>query len=272
MQNRYAIQKYHHWHVMVVFSFTYSTISWWKFANILYKVILNLFENNLIIIAKIYVSIDGLSIYFYSLYNNELIHYFRSLNVEYVSANWCISGPERYLIYYYCLLRYICQWLEFMNQQSCLRHNDERTKNIFYIQLPLHNTNHDKMHKYMFILLLHGLSWYFLVDIFDRETWNENFIYFRKCISGNMLFQKIIHPVEWLMIHISLASSLINNLWICTFFMLIFQTIRFKDVQLQWQQKYGFNDALYSLKRLISMEKIICGKWWYWSCWYKACD
>ena len=47
--------------------------------------------------------------------------------------------------------------------------------------------------------------------------------------------------VEWFLIHVYMARSLVDHLLLCTYFVSfscqIFQTIRFKGVQLQWQQQ-----------------------------------
>ena len=47
-------------------------------------------------------------------------------------------------------------------------------------------------------------------------------------------------------------------LWLCTFFPFFITNclkIRFKDVQLPWQQKYGFDNESYSSKIVLIMEK-----------------
>ena len=60
------------------------------------------------------------------------------------------------------------------------------------------------------------------------------------------------------MIHITRASSLVNHLGICTYFVSFscqnFQTVRFKNAQLQLQ-KNGFNGAPYSYKKSTQHEK-----------------
>ena len=66
MDNISDTQQYHYWNMMFDFSLIYSTISWLKVANILYKVILNLFDYNFITMTKIYVRIDGPYINFWS--------------------------------------------------------------------------------------------------------------------------------------------------------------------------------------------------------------
>ena len=43
-----------------------------------------------------------------------------SLYGEFVLANLCISGPERDFIYYDSFWSYNCQWLDLMNQTSCV--------------------------------------------------------------------------------------------------------------------------------------------------------
>ena len=69
------------------------------------------------------------------------------------------------------------------------------------------------------------------------------------CYSKQKVF---IHLVELFLIQISLDSSLVNHSWLCTYFVSflcqLFQKIRFKDVQIQWQQKYGFDDSSYCYK------------------------
>ena len=44
-----------------------------------------------------------------------------------------------------------------MYQKSCGRHNNETKDNIFDVQFPFHNITHEKIEKYIFILLRNEL-------------------------------------------------------------------------------------------------------------------
>ena len=59
MEDTAVIQKYYLRHIMLAFLLLFLTMSWWKVANIIYKLILVLFGNNFIITANICVSIDA---------------------------------------------------------------------------------------------------------------------------------------------------------------------------------------------------------------------
>ena len=157
--------------------------------------------------------------------------------------------------------RYIFQWLELMNQKSCLGNNNEQKQNIFDIQFPLHNLNNYKIHIYIFIFLLHDFRWYIVVGVFVNKTWNELCIYFWSFVPDNVWLNFfLIHLVAWIMINIYPEILLVNHLWLFTYFppflCQIYQTIRFKDVQLQLQQKNMDLMMHHNLtKRVLSMVK-----------------
>ena len=68
-----------------------------------------------------------------------------------------VSLDPKYIFFIKIYFRYICQILESMYQKRCLRNNDEIKDNILDMKFPLHNITHDKIHKYVFILLLNDL-------------------------------------------------------------------------------------------------------------------
>ena len=59
-----ATEQFLHQHMMLDFSLPYSTILWWKVANILCNVVLIILDNTFIIIANICIKIDVSSIDF----------------------------------------------------------------------------------------------------------------------------------------------------------------------------------------------------------------
>ena len=83
-----------------------------------------------------------------------MIQYLISLDGEVVLSNSGATGPEIYFVYLYCVFGLVVKKLNLMYQKSGIRHNDERKDNIFYMQFPLHNITHEKIQKYMLILLL----------------------------------------------------------------------------------------------------------------------
>ena len=64
-----------------------------------------------------------------------------------------------------------------MYQKTCLRHNAERKDNIFDMRFPVQNITHDKMQKYMFILLLNDLCLNMFCGFFFNQTGIKIFIY-----------------------------------------------------------------------------------------------
>ena len=110
-------------------------------------------------------------------------------------------------------------------------------------------------------MVLHHVSSNNFVIVSVNQTQNMLFIYIWQLLLENMLFQKnCTHRVQWFLIHISMASSLVNNTWLWNYFLVfscqVFQTVRFKNVQLQQQQKYIYLLMYINLaKRLISMAK-----------------
>ena len=83
-----------------------------------------------------------------------------SLYGEVVLANLCISGPERDFIYYDSFWSYNCQWLDLMNQTSCVGNNIKIEEDVLVILFQIHNINQDKIQKYLFMFFLHEFSSY----------------------------------------------------------------------------------------------------------------
>ena len=95
----------------------------------------------------------------------------------------------------------------------------------------------------------------------SHKTWNELCIYFWSFVPDNVWLNFfLIHLVAWIMINIYPEILLVNHLWLFTYFppflCQIYQTIRFKDVQLQLQQKNMDLMMHHNLtKRVLSMVK-----------------
>ena len=69
----------------------------------------------------------------------------------------------------------ICQKLESMNQKICVGNTryfyfkNEGKEDTFIVLCQLHNINQEKIHKYMFILLLHDSNGYIFCGCFMSE-------------------------------------------------------------------------------------------------------
>ena len=161
------------------------------------------------------------------------------------------GGSIRQLLYFctwkcFCLLwsflGYNYQWLELMNHKSCVRKNYKIREDIFVFLCQLQNIHDEKILEYMFILLLHDFSWFIYCGCLCLLFWNLIVEHIMSFLPENLWWQTLFLNLffENIYFHISLESSPEINLFLCTYFLYpshqLFQIIKVKDVQLQWQK------------------------------------
>ena len=86
--------------------------------------------------------------------------------------------------------RYIYQKLELMYHKKFLIHDDEIKDNISNMKSALHNMNHEKKHKYVFMLLINDLCSNIFCGVFFQSNWNWNVYLFLKLFTRDSVIPK----------------------------------------------------------------------------------